>query len=217
MKRLAKILGLTLVALYPAFTQAQNGLEKDPAYLAIDDAIDLKTIRPEVNVNLPRFLLQDALSEFNGGTDDPLAGTGINIADLVKDIKLIRVVVIQAKETNRVELDKGLATLRATLESKWTAIATVPEENVGVYALSDASGEKMMGLAVLVQDKSEAVIANIVGRVSIGKIVKLASQSNKFPKDLLKKLMKAGNPEKGEKPVADGEKPVSEVEKPSPK
>jgi hypothetical protein len=217
MKRLAKILGLILVALCPISTQAQNGLEKDPAYLAIDEAIDLKTIRPEVNVNLPRFLLQDALSEFNGGADDPLAKTGINIADLVKDIKLIRVVVIQAKETNRVALDKGLATLRATLESKWTAIATVPEENVGVYALSDASGEKMMGLAVLVQDKDEAVIANIVGRVSIGKLVKVASQSNKFPKDILKKLMKGGSPETGEKSETEGEKPVLESEKPSPK
>jgi len=204
MNRLATILSLALVAACPVFSHAQAGLEKDPAYLAIDQAIDLKLIRPEVNVNLPHFLLQDAVSEFNGGADDPFAGTGINIADLVKEIKLIRVVVIEAKETNRVALEKGVAALRATLESKWTAIATVPQDNVGVYALGDPSGEKMAGLAVLIQDKGEAVIANIVGRVSIGKIVKVASHMNKFPKDVLKKLMKAGNAD--EKPEAEPEK-----------
>lgn len=199
MNRLAGILSVAAaVVAWPVFGQAQGALEKDPAYLAIDQAIDLKTIRPEVNVNLPHFLLQDAVSEFNGGKDDPLAGSGINVADLVKEIKLIRVVVIEAKETNHAALAKGVATLRATLESKWTPIATVPEDSVGVYALSDASGEKMAGLAVLIQDKGEAVIVNIVGHVSIAKIVKVASQMNKFPKDVLKKLMKAGNTEKDE-------------------
>jgi hypothetical protein len=203
MKKFARILSLALVAVSPVISQAQAGLEKDPAYLAIDQAIDLKVIRPQVNVNLPHFLLQDAVSELNGGPDDPLAGTGMNIAELVKEIKLIRVVVIEAKETNRAALEKGVATLRATLESKWTPIATVPEDNVGVYALSDSSGEKMAGLALLIQDKGEAVIANIVGRVSIGKLVKVASHMKKFPKDILKKLSEAGN---SEKPEAEGEK-----------
>jgi hypothetical protein len=209
MNKLARILSLAFVAAWPVFGQTQALLEKDPAYLAIDQAIDFKTIRPEVNVNLPHFLLQDAVSEFNGGKDDPFAGTGINISELVKEIKLIRVVVIQAKETNRAALVKGVATLRATLESKWTPIATVPEDNVGVYALSDASGEKMAGLAVLIQDKNEAVIANIVGHVSIAKIVKVASNMKKFPKDVLKKLMKGGNAEKDEEPEEEKEKPLA--------
>jgi hypothetical protein len=209
MNKLAKILSLAFVAAWPIFGQTQGALEKEPAYLAIDQAIDFKTIRPEVNVNLPHFLLQDAVSEFNGGKDDPFAGTGINISELVKEIKLIRVVVIQAKETNRAALVKGVATLRATLESKWTPIATVPEDNVGVYALSDASGEKMAGLAVLIQDKNEAVIANIVGHVSIAKIVKVASNMKKFPKDVLKKLMKGGNAEKDEEPEEEKEKPLA--------
>jgi hypothetical protein len=203
MKKFARILSLALVTVSPVVSQAQGGLEKDPAYLAIDQAIDLKVIRPQVNVNLPHFLLQDAVSELNGGPDDPLAGTGMNIAELVKEIKLIRVVVIEAKETNRAALEKGVATLRATLESKWTPIATVPEDNVGVYALSDGSGEKMAGLALLIQDKGEAVIANIVGRVSIGKLVKVASHMKKFPKDILKRLSDAGN---REKPEAEGDK-----------
>jgi hypothetical protein len=209
MTKLARILSLALVAACPALSLAQSNLEKDPAYLPIDQAIDLKTIRPEVNVNLPRFLLQDAFSELNGGPDDPLAGTGINFADVVKDIKLIRVVVIEAKETNRAALTKAMAALRTTLESKWTPIATVTEDNVGIYALGDPSGETMAGLAVLIHDGSDAVIANIVGRVSIGKIVKIASRMDKFPKDLLKKLMEAGSPEKAEQPQEGAEKPAA--------
>jgi hypothetical protein len=78
--------------------------------------------------------------------------------------------------------------------------------------LSDPSGEKMAGLAVLIHDKNDAVIANVVGHVSIAKVVKVASQMNKFPKDVLKKLMKAGNTEKDEKPQTE-----SESEKPAAK
>ena len=210
MNKIVRILTLALFIACPLFSRAQSSLEKDPAYLPIDQAIDLKAIQPEVNVNLPRFLLQDAVTELHGGPDDPLVGTGIDLADLVKDIKLIRVLVIEAKETNRAALDKAVATLRTTLESKWTPITTVSDdkEKVGVYALGDPSGEKMAGLAVLVHDGRDAVIVNIVGRVSIGKIVKVASHMHKFPKDLLKKLMEAGNPENDEKP----EKPEKEPE-----
>jgi hypothetical protein len=193
-----------------ALAQGQNSLENDPAYLPIDKAIDLKTIRPEVNVNLPRFLLQDAFSEFNGGPDDPFASAGISVADLVKDIKLIRVLVIEANETNRAALAKGVASLRSTLESSWTPIATVPEENVGVYALGDPSGETMAGMAVLIYDDGDAVIGNIVGRVSLAKLVKVASKMDKFPKDLLKKFTEA---QSGEKPKEEAEKPKSEPRK----
>ena len=208
MKNRILTLAFTLAATWLAFAQpraeaaagAGTAVESDPAYLAIDKAIDLKTLRPEVNVNLPRFLLHDALSELNGGKDDPFAGTGINLADLVKDVKLIRVIVINAGKTNRAALAEGVAKLRDQLESHWTPIATVPKENVGVYAIGDSSGEALAGLAVLVFDGGDAVIANIVGRVSIGKIVKAASHFDKFPKDLLKKLGAAG----GEAPEKDG-------------
>lgn len=192
LKKVLSALALTLLTLTPVRARAAGGAETDPAYLPIDKAIDLKALRPEVDVNLPRFLLQDALSEFKGGTNDPFAATGVNLADLVKDVKLIRVVVIEANKTNRAALTAGMASLRGILESKWTAVATVPGDNVGVYALGDAAGEALAGLAVLVDDDGDAVIANIVGRVSLGKIVKIASHFDKLPKDLLGKLMSAG-------------------------
>lgn len=176
---------------------AAAAVEADPAYLPIEQALDLKSLKPEVNVNLPRFLLKDAVAEMNGGTNDPLAGTGLNLADLVKDVKLIRVVVIDAKKNDEAQLAKGVAKLKEILEHDWTPVVSVPEANVGVYALGDPSGESLGGLAVLVHDGGDAVIANIVGKVSLGKIIKIASQFDKLPKDLLQKLSAAG----GEKPA----------------
>jgi hypothetical protein len=192
------------IVVCPLVGFGQASLESDPAYLPIDKVLDLKTIQPEVNVNLPRFLLKDAAAELNGAPGSPLAGTGIDFADLVKDVKLIRVVVIEANKTNRPALDKAVKTLRADLEAKWTPIVSVPQENVGIYAMGDPSGESMTGVAVLVYDGGDAVIGNIVGHVSIGKLIKIASQSDKLPKDLLKKLQGFANPT-GASTASDGQ------------
>jgi hypothetical protein len=194
MKKLLTSFLLALLTAYPLAGLGQTSVEKDPAYLPIDKLFDLKTIRPEVNINLPRFLLKDALSEFNGAASGS-PGEGIDIADLIKDVKLIRVVVIEVNQTNRSALDKGVKALRSELEKKWTTIVSVPEENdhVGVYAMSDPAGESTTGLAVLVCDSSDVVIGNVVGHISIGKLIKIASQSGKVPKDFLKKLQGLGN------------------------
>lgn len=185
---------LVLLTACPLAALGEGRLEKDPAYLPIDEVLDLKTIRPEVNLNLPRFLLKDALSELNSSTNG-LAMEGLDLANLIKEVKLIRVVVIEVNETNRAAVDKGFKTLRTQLEKKWTTIVSVPEEkeHVGVYAMSDAAGESTTGLAVLVYDGSDAVIGNIVGHIALGKLIKLASQSGHVPKDLLKKLQKLGS------------------------
>jgi len=212
MKKLIAILTLAFIAACPARVIAQSNLENDPAYLAIDKAFDFKTIKPEVNINLPKFLLKDALADLDGGKNDPFAGSGINISELIQDIKLIRVVVMEANKTNSEAVAKGIETLRSTLEKKWTPIAVVAEENekVGIYAISDPTGESIAGLAVLIHEKDgEAVIANIVGRVSLGKVVKAASQMNKFPKDLLKKLTHAAETGSAEKPKDSPEKPAN--------
>ena len=78
----------------------------------------------------------------------------------------------------------------------------------------------MAGVAVLVCDGGEAVIANIVGRVSIAKLIKIAMQTNKLPKDLLKKLQGLGdqnaqsssNAETGTKTTKPGETPEASKE-----
>src|SRR5690348_6139303 len=185
---------LVLLTACPLAALGEGRLEKDPAYLPIDEMLDLKAIRPEVNLNLPRFLLKDALAELNSSTNNsPMKG--IDLADLIKDVKLIRVVVIEANQTNRPALDKAFKALRSRLEKKWTTIISVPEdkEHVGVYAMPDSTGQSTAGLAVLVYDHSDIVIGNIVGHIAIGKLMKIASQSGKVPKDLLKKLQTLGN------------------------
>lgn len=185
---------LVLLTAGPLAALGESNVEKDPAYLPIDDVLDLKAIRPEVNLNLPRFLLKDAVAELNRSTNGaPIEG--MDLADLIKDVKLIRVVVIQANPTNRAALNKAFKKLRNQLEKKWTTIVSVPEEkeHVGVYAMSDPAGESTTGLAVLVYDGNDAVIGNIVGHIAIGKLIKAASQSGKVPKDLLRRLQKLGD------------------------
>jgi len=154
--------------------------------------VDLKAIPPQVNVNLPRFLLKDAISGLTNMPNNSLPG-GIDLADLVKDVKLIRVVVIEGTKTNRADLDKAVKKLRAELDSKWTPIVNVPENNVGVYAMGDPSGETMAGVAVLVYNNGQAIIVNIVGHVSIGKLITVAAQAHKLPPEFLKQLQGVGN------------------------
>lgn len=194
MIKLVSLLSLLLAAAHPVSSFGQTKtLEQDPAYLPIERALDLNTIRPEVNVNLPRFLLLDAAAGFDGGPNDPFAKAGINLAELIKDVKLIRVMIIEANETNQAALSRGVSALRETLNAQWMAIASVPESGVGIYALGDPSGEAMAGLAVLIHEAgdNDAIIANIVGRVPLAKVIQLVSRLDKFPKDLLQKLMQS--------------------------
>src|SRR6185312_330562 len=106
MKKLITILALALVAACPFASHAENSIESDPAYLPIDKVLDLKAIPPQVNVNLPRFLLKDAISGLTNMPNKSLPG-GVDLADLVKDVKLIRVVVLDVSKTNRTAVQKA--------------------------------------------------------------------------------------------------------------
>jgi Domain of unknown function (DUF4252) len=197
--------------------QAQTDIEKNPAYLNIDKAIDTKVVRPAVNVNLPRFLLMDVASGFDGGPDDPFAGTGIDLKDLIKDIQLIRLVVIEDQAEHAKLVEKGINELRSQLKGKWTCIVDVPEENIGVYAISDSTGEAMAGVALLVNNDGDAVIGNIVGKVSIGKLVKAAGKLKGLPPGLMEKLggLNGAAPANAETKPADT-KPAEKKPEPAP-
>lgn len=197
MKKIITTLIVAFIAACPFASFGQADIEKDPAYLPIDKMLDLKAYPPQVNVNLPRFLLKDVVSNLSTlSASNELAKSGIDLADLVKDVKLIRVVVIEGNKSNKAELEKAMKKLRTEVESKWTSLVGVHDEGdtVGVYAMGDPSGDSMAGLAVLVHDGKggDTVIVNVVGNVSIGKLIKIASQSNKLPKDLLKQLQGIG-------------------------
>lgn len=166
---------------------AQGDLKDDPAYLDIDAAIDLTEITPEVNVNIPRFLLNTALSEFTGGKDDPLAKLGVNLKELTQDVKLIRVVVIDGKDHNGEEIRAGVERLKSQLAEDWVPIVAVPKDNVFIYARSDASGEQLAGAALIVADGNDLVIGNLVGNVPLGKIAMIAA---KLGQDDIEEIMK---------------------------
>lgn len=155
-------------------------IKEHPAFLPLDKYIDLKTIEPTVNVNLPKFLLNNMLSELSEGGEDPFGEVGIQIKDLVKDIRLIRVMVFELgnnkdSSTAKGKLKKGIDQLQSEMNDNWLPIAKVPEANVGIFAMGDESDERMIGLAMTVVQDDVVVIGNIVGEISIGKIVKLGT------------------------------------------
>lgn len=208
MKKLIATLSLAFIAACPLAGLGQAAIEKDPGYLPIDKLLDLKAIPPTVNVNLPSFLLKDVLSNLN--TSNALAKSGIDLGDLLKDVKLIRVVVFEGTKDNKKELGEIMKKLLAEADSKWTSIVRVHDggDNVGVYVMGNPAGDSMAGLAVLVHDGDEGdtVIVNVVGHVPIGKLIQIASQSNKLPKDLLKQLQGLGGVDTGGKPAAKAKK-----------
>ena len=176
MKKQLTSLTLAILAISTLLCGAQSDIKGDPAYLPIDELIDLKKITPEVNVNLPKFLLLDAASGLEMGEDDPFAAAGTSLKELIQGIKLVRVVVIEADEAQKAELDRGTAKLRKQLEDKWVTLVSLPDENIGIYALSDESGESMAGLALLINDGGDVIIANVVGKISLGKVMRVATQ-----------------------------------------
>lgn len=202
MKKLIATLTLAFIAACPFAGFGQADIQKDPAYLPIDKVLDLKANPPQVNVNLPRFLLKDVLSNLD--TSNVLAKSGIDLGDVLKDVKLIRVVVFEGNKSNKSELGEAIKKLQSEVDSKWMSIVRVHDggDNVGVYVMGDASGDSTAGLAVLVHSgDGDTVIVNVVGHVPIGKLIQIASQSKKFPKDLLKQLQGVGV-DTGAKPEA---------------
>ncbi len=183
-------LALLLIAACPLATFGQSDIEKDPAYLPIDKVLDFKANPPQVNVNLPHFLLKDALSGLISSNASNNQMT--ELVDMLKDVKLIRVVVFEGNQSNKSQVEKAMKELRADVDSKWTSIVRVQDgkDNVGVYIIGDASGENVGGVAVLVHDGDEGdtVIVNVVGKVSIGRLIKLATQTKKLPPNILQML-----------------------------
>ncbi len=210
-------LNLTLAVslLVSPFALANQALRDDPAYLNIDEVIDREKAKPTVNVNLPKFLLNNAIKDFELEKDSPLAAAGVDLKEIIEGIKLVRLMVIEGDESNEAYLNQAVATLRKTLESQWTPIVSVPDDGVGVYAMSDASGETMAGLALLVQDDEDIVVANLVGELPIGKLLGMAARlggdlEDLVPPELLEQL--AGMHENKEGVVETGDDAVVEKE-----
>lgn len=160
---------------------------------------------------MPKFLLDNMLSQLDGGQADPFAGTGINVADLTQGIQLIRVVVFEVKDPEKQKkVSSGIEKLKKSMSSKWMPIVNVPDGNVTVFAMGDETGKRLAGLAMMVAEKNSAVIGNIVGEVQIGKIIAAAGkmagagEGGQAAKEALQKLLQGMQPP----PPPDSEAPA---------
>lgn len=111
-------------------------------------------------------------------------------AELIANLKRIRVNVIGMDDSNRVATTEKIESVRRTLESQgWTKMVTVRDadqgDNVDVH-VKQRGDDSIDGLVVTIIDrKGEAVFVNIVGNINADQIAKIA---DKFDIDPLKKV-----------------------------
>ena len=115
-----------------------------------------------------------------------------DVADLLRNIKSIRVNVVGLDDTNRAELTERLGKIRADLESKgWDRVVTVLEkgQDVGIY-LKHRGDTAIEGIVVtVIENGKEAVFVNVVGDISPEKLSVLGDRLGIEP---LKNLGKPG-------------------------
>ena len=111
-------------------------------------------------------------------------------AELVGNLKSIRVNVVGMDDSNRAATIEKIESVRRKLEAQgWTKMVTVREsddgDNVNVHVMQHGE-EAIDGLVVTVIDhKGEAVFVNIVGNINADQIAKIA---DKYDIDPLKKV-----------------------------
>jgi Domain of unknown function (DUF4252) len=188
MKHLACLSAATALLLTASLTPAWAAdKEKQPG------AIDFGKITPaaggtfvEVNVKAQLISLAARLVE----KEEPAA------ADLLRNLKAVRVNVVGLDEGNREELQGILKKLRSELDrSGWERIVTVQDkdEEVGVF-VKHRGDEAIEGIVVTVVDgDKEAVLVNVVGDIDPEKIALLGE---KLGIDPLKKAAKAAGKKK---------------------
>ena len=111
-------------------------------------------------------------------------------AELMANLKRIRVNVVGLDDTNRTGTIERMETIRRKLETEgWTQIVSVREpgqgDNVNVH-VKQHGDDAIDGLVITVIDqKGEAVFVNIVGNISADQISKIA---DKFDIEPLRKM-----------------------------
>jgi hypothetical protein len=112
-----------------------------------------------------------------------------DVAELLRNIKHVRVNVVGLDDTNRGTVDQKMQSVRADLESRgWSPVVTVRDEggeNVNVH-IKTGENDVIQGLVVtVIGDNNEAVFVNIVGEINPDQIAEIA---NRFDIEPLKKL-----------------------------
>lgn len=162
---------LATATLTLALITASHAAE-DPGY------VDIGKLMPSakgefVEVNLSQGMLKFAAKI--AAREEPEA------AELIGNLKRVRVNVVGMDENNRAGTVERIEAVRRKLESDgWMQMVTVREkeggDNVDVH-IKQSSDEVIEGLVVTVIDKKgEAVFVNIVGRIHVDQISKLADK-----------------------------------------
>ena len=109
------------------------------------------------------------------------------VAKLLNNLQLVRVNVIGLDPENRNDLKSRAEKIQKSLKSQgWERIVTAQEkgQDVGVH-IKMRGKDSILGVAVIVLDKDQAVFVNIVGDVTPDQIALVGEQLNIAP---LKKL-----------------------------
>ncbi|HUG12813.1 MAG TPA: DUF4252 domain-containing protein [Opitutaceae bacterium] len=111
------------------------------------------------------------------------------VAELLRNIKHVRVNVVGLDDTNRGTVDQKMQAVRADLESRgWSPVVTVRDEggeNVNVH-IKTGENDVIQGLVVtVIGNDNEAVFVNIVGEINPDQIAEIA---NRFDIEPLKKI-----------------------------
>ena len=114
-----------------------------------------------------------------------------DVAELIRGLQLIRVIVIGLDEENRAEMEKRIKKIRSELDAKgWERVVTAQkkDEDVGVY-LKTRGADAVEGLVItVIEGNREAVLINIVGDIKPDKIAVIGERMNIEP---LKKVGEA--------------------------
>jgi len=179
MKSLRSLLVVSGLSL--ALSTAGFAAEKEAGYVDMDQLMpSAKGQFVEVNLNTAMLKFAAKLA----ARHEPDA------AELVGNLKSIRVNVVGLDDANRASNVEKIEAVRRKLEGQgWTKMVTVREkdggDNVDVHVMQRGE-DAIDGLVVTVIDhKGEAVFVNIVGNINADQISKIA---DKYDIDPLKKI-----------------------------
>lgn len=150
-------------------------------------AIDIGQLMPSAKGEFVEINLSSAMLKFAAriaARQEPEA------AELIRNLKSIRVNVVGLDDTNRAGTIEQIEGVRRKLETQgWTKMVTVREknggDNVDVHVMQRGE-ESIDGLVVTVLDKKgEAVFVNIVGNINADQIAQIA---DKFDIEPLRKV-----------------------------
>jgi hypothetical protein len=189
---LAGALACLVTALAPAPVYAQG------PQLKLDQLDQLASRAKEtVNVSLDQSMLQAAGGFLSGQQN----GDNAAVKELLTGLKGVYVRTFEF-DTDNAYTEADVESVRSQLKAPWSKMVTVREKNESVDVYMWPDGSRAGGLAVLVADKRELVVVNIVGTINLAQLAALGGKLG-VPQGLDQLgLGAAGNPPPPPRPPA---------------